>query len=98
MHIGDQNSQTQKFSTGHEQSWTATFEMVIVRREGVKVLWNNDSTIEQRLFRKPEGGKPTDAGGCQEEIKHVLQFAKIPSGCRQAGNKKILGTGKEGLT
>lgn len=55
-------------------------------------------TVSQsRLFRKHEGGKPTAAGGCQEEIKHVLHFAKIPSGCRQAGNKKLLSTDKEGL-
>lgn len=99
-HTADQNSQIQKFSAGYEQPETLTFEMVTVRREVVKALWNNDSTIKQRLLRKPEGGKPAaaaDADSCQEEIKHVLHFAKIPFGCRQAGNKIVIGTGKEGL-
>lgn len=48
--------------------------MVTFRREIVKVFLNNDNVVEQKLFRKPEGGKPTaaaDAGGCQEEVKRL---------------------------
>lgn len=100
VHIDDQNSQVQKFSAGYEPK-RVTLELATVRREVVTVLWNNDGIIKQRLFKKPEGGKPTaasDAGSCQEEIKHVFHFAKISFGCRQAGNKIVLGTGKEGLT
>lgn len=45
--------------------------MVTFRREIVKVFLNNDNVVEQKLFRKPEGGKPTAAGGCQEEVKRL---------------------------